>query len=327
MTLLSQANGGSYAGYGVDEWCDRAAADIKAELCHSDVDVRFFPGATQANLIVIAAALSPVQSVICPDTGHINCHEAASVEATGHKIIALPNDCGKITAAQIEAYASSYHADGEPEYLTEPKMVYLSFPTECGTLYSKEELCAIRSVCSKYDMYLFVDGARMSYGLASEANDLSLADFAQLADVFYIGGTKCGGMFGEALVIVAPQLKRRFKAYMKQHGAVLAKSWLLGLQFAAMFESGDYYAAAKRADALAIRIKAAFVAKGVPLWADSYTNQQFVILSDAQKAELSRKYIFEEQGKTEQGTVVRFCTSWSSTQEEVDALISDIERL
>ena len=327
LDALAATNADSYAGYGEDEWCDRAEAVIKKLVGSEDAMVKFLPGATQANFVTIAAALSPIQSVIAADTGHINCHEAASIENTGHKILELPNTDGKITAQQIAACAAAYYDGGEPEYLTEPKMVYISFPTEKGTLYSKQELTDISDVCRKYGMYLFVDGARMGYGLGAEGNDLTLKDFAQLTDVFYIGGTKCGALFGEALVITAAPLKRRFKAYMKQNGAVLAKGWIMGLQFATMLESGEYFEKTKLADQLAMRIKAAFKAKGIPFWVENSTNQQFVILTDAQKEMLAQNYYFEEEGATPQGTVVRFCTSWATSQAEVDALVADIAKL
>ena len=187
---LAATNTASYAGYGEDEWCRKAETIIKELIAKDDALIKFVPGATQANLVVIAAALSPVQSVIAADTGHINCHEAASIENTGHKILELPNTDGKITAKQVAECASEYYDQDAPEYLTEPKMVYLSFPTEKGTLYSKQELREIHGVCTKYGMYLFVDGARMGYGLGSMKNDLTLKDFAELTDVFYIGGTK-----------------------------------------------------------------------------------------------------------------------------------------
>lgn len=324
---LITTNTASYAGYGEDEWCERAEAVIGKLIGTDDALIKFIPGATQANIVIISAALSPVQSVIAADTGHINCHEAASIESTGHKILPLPNTDGKISAAQIAACAAAYYDGDTPEYLTEPKMVYLSFPTEQGTLYSKQELCAIRDVCKQYGMYLFVDGARMGYGLGAEDNDLTLKDFAQLTDVFYIGGTKCGALFGEALIITAPALKYRFKAYMKQHGAVLAKGWLMGLQFALMLESGEYFERTKQADALAMQIKGAFKAKGIPFWVENCTNQQFVILSDPQKELLAQGYYFEEEGRTEQGTIVRFCTSWATEQAEVDTLLADIAKL
>lgn len=324
---LAATNGTSYAGYGEDEWCAKAESVIKKLVSNEDALIKFVPGATQANLVVISAALSPVQSVIAADTGHINCHEAASIENTGHKILELPNTDGKIDARQIAACAAAYYDGGTPEYLTEPKMVYLSFPTEKGTLYSKRELREISEVCKRYGMYLFVDGARMGYGLGSERNDLTLRDFAELCDVFYIGGTKCGALFGEALVITEASLKYRFKAHMKQNGAVLAKGWLMGLQFAVMLQNGEYFERTKRADELAMQIKTEFERKGVPFWVDSFTNQQFVILSDSQKEALAKGYYFEEEGTVPQGTVVRFCTSWATTQAEVDALVADIAKL
>ena len=324
---LAATNTESYAGYGEDEWCARAEAVIKKLISRDDALIKFIPGATQANIVAISSALSPVQSVIAADTGHINCHETASIENTGHKIIALPNTDGKISAQQVEECAAEYYGSGAPEYLTEPKLVYLSFPTEKGTLYSKQELGEISAVCKKYGMYLFVDGARMGYGLGSEKNDLTLSDFAELTDMFYIGGTKCGALFGEALIITEPSLRYRFKAHMKQKGAVLAKGWLMGLQFAVMLESGEYFEKTKRADELAMKIKKAFEAKGIPLWVESFTNQQFVILSERQKNILAQKYYFEEEGITEQGTVVRFCTSWATSQAEADALIAGIAAL
>lgn len=324
---LAATNGTSYAGYGEDEWCAKAESVIKKLVSNEDALIKFVPGATQANLVVISAALSPVQSVIAADTGHINCHEAASIENTGHKILELPNTDGKIDARQIAACAAAYYDGGTPEYLTEPKMVYLSFPTEKGTLYSKRELREISEVCKRYGMYLFVDGARMGYGLGSERNDLTLRDFAELCDVFYIGGTKCGALFGEALVITEASLKYRFKAHMKQNGAVLAKGWLMGLQFAVMLQNCEYFERTKRADELAMQIKTAFERKGVPFWVDSFTNQQFVILSDSQKEALAKGYYFEEEGTVPQGTVVRFCTSWATTQAEVDTLVADIAKL
>lgn len=327
LRALESANAESFAGYGEDTLCRKAQDIIKQLTAREDAEIRFFPGATQANLVVIAAALSPVQSVIAADTGHINCHEAASVENTGHKILELPNTDGKITAEQIADLAAQYYDGGTPEHLTEPKMVYLSFPTEKGTLYTKKELEDISAVCRRYGMYLFVDGARLGYGLGADGNDVWLRDLAALCDVFYLGGTKCGALFGEAVVITAPALKPRFKAYMKQHGAVMAKGWLMGLQFAAMLESGEYFSETQRADALAMRIKDAFVKKGVPLWVDSPTNQQFVILTDAQKAALAQNYYFEDMGAAANGSVVRFCTSWATTEEEAAALIADIEKL
>ena len=327
LEALGRENGLGFDGYGEDTWCRRGADTIRELVGRADAAVHFLPGATQANFVVIAAALNSVQSVIAADTGHITCHEAASVEHTGRKIEHLPNREGKISAEQIAELAESYYAAGEPEYKTEPKLVYLSFPTEQGTLYSKAELTAISETCRKYGMYLFVDGARMAYGLAARENDLTLRDFGTLADAFYLGGTKCGALFGEALVLTAEPLKRRFKAYMKQNGAVLAKGWLLGLQFSVLLEQGLYLENARRADDYAMELRAAFLRKGIPLWVDSPTNQQFVLLTEAQKRALAPEFLFEEQGESEGRTVARFCTSWATSREELDALLGASEKL
>ena len=325
LEALTVINNDSFGGYGEDEWCKKAADLIRKKVNCPDAAVHFFPGATQANFIVIASALSSVQSVIAADTGHINCHEAASVENTNHKIQTLPNKDGKITAAQIDACARSYYEENEPEYYTEPKMVYISFPTEQGTLYSLEELKAIRKVCDKYGMYLFVDGARLGYGLGAAENDIRVEDFAALTDVFYFGGTKCGALFGEAVVITSDNLKRRFKAYMKQNGAVLAKGWLLGLQFYTLLENDLYFEITRKADMLAMKIRDAFAKKGIPFWVESPTNQQFVILTDAQKETLEKRYIFEPMGKSaDGGNIARFCTSWATDAENVEQLLADI---
>jgi len=322
LEAINELGRSTYPGYGFDEVCDRGIAAVKKAVGRDDVDVHFFPGATQANFIVIKAALNSVQSIICADTGHINAHEAASVENTGHKIIGLPNTDGKITASQIKEEAQKYYDEGEREYLTEPGLVYISFATEDGTLYSLEELKAISAVCKEYNMVLFVDGARMGYGLGSSENDISLNDFATLTDVFYLGGTKCGAMFGEAVVVVNEKLKHRFKTYMKQNGAVLAKGWLLGIQFEALLKDGLYFDITRQADEYAMEIREAFRKKGIREKVVSPTNQQFIVLSDEQKAALSKDFIFEEMGEC-----VRFCTSWGTTREETDALIKAIENL
>lgn len=327
LDALENMSGGSFAGYGEDECCEKARETIRKLVGAPDADVHFFPGATQANFVVISAMLTPVQSVIAADTGHINCHEAASVENTGHKIIALPNADGKLTAQQIRRCAEEYYLGGEPEYLTQPKAVYLSFPTELGTLYSLHELREISDVCRKFNMYLFVDGARMGYGLGAEDNDVTLRDFALLADVFYIGGTKCGALFGEAVVITQQSLKRRFKAYMKQSGAVLAKGFLLGLQFSAMLENGEYFKACRRADEQAMRIRRAFEKKGIEMLPPNCTNQQFAVLTSEHESVLERDFIFERGERKSDGVVARFCTSWATSDEEIDALVAVIDKL
>lgn len=323
LEALTHYNGESFAGYGVDPLCEAAADEIKKYLNGAEADIHFLLGGTQVNYTVIAAALRPYQGVISADSGHIQVHETGAVENTGHKIITLPSADGKITAAQIREVAAAYADSDLKEHIVQPKMVYLSYPTEWGTLYTLEELEAISTVCKAYGLYLFADGARMAYGLA--AGDITLADLARLCDAFYIGGTKCGALFGEALVLTHPALKEHFRAYMKQNGALLAKGWLLGLQFYTLFKDGLYFEIGKDAVTYATEIKAAFTAKGIPLYIDSPTNQQFFVMENTLLARLAAKYTFEDNGKVDQThTCVRFCTSWSTTRAEVDALCSDI---
>ena len=334
LDLLQQTNLEQTPGYGVDDYCEQARALIR-RLCDApDADVHFFVGATQANFTVIDAALKPWQGVLCADSGHIHVHETGAVEATGHKCLPLPGVQGKITANQIREAVAEHWASDSHEHEVQPGMVYLSNPTEDGTLYSKEQLTDISAACYELGLPLFVDGARMAYGLASPANDLSLEDYANLCDAFYLGGTKCGALFGEALVILNGELDRDFRYAIKQHGGMLAKGRLLGLQFLALLEGEDgtgcspYYRMAARADALALRIRAAFEAKGCPMLFDSPTNQQFPILPDAWLAKLGEKYATSWIAKPDEShTAVRFCTSWATREEDVDALLADIAAL
>lgn len=328
LEALVNTNSESYGGYGQDIWCEKAAEEIKKYLDCPQADIHFLVGGTQTNYIVIASALRPYQSVISAASGHIHVHETGAVENCGHKIITLPHTNGKITASQIKAEAELFKTSEIPEHITEPKMIYLSYTTEYGTIYSKAELEEISAVCKEYGLYLFVDGARMGYGLGAKNADLTLADFARLTDVFYCGGTKCGLLFGEAVVITNPDLKVGFRSYMKQNGALLAKGWLLGLQFYTVFKDGLYFEITKQADAYAMKIKEAFSAKGIPAFIESDTNQQFVVLENAQIERLAKKFIFEfDQKIDDTHSVVRFCTSWSTLEEEVDALIHDIAEL
>lgn len=328
LEMLGQINDKSYGGYGKDEWCEKAAQEIKKYMDCPEADIHFLVGGTQANYVVIASALRPYQGVICAESGHIHVHETGAVENCGHKVLALPHKDGKITAQQIRTEAELYKTSGVQEHIVEPKMVYLSYPTEYGTIYSRAELIAIHEVCQEYGMYLFVDGARLGYGLAAESADLTLADLAKYTDVFYCGGTKCGLLFGEAVVISNPELQPFFRSYMKQNGALLAKGWLLGVQFYTMFEQGLYFQITKQAVEQAMRIKAAFSEQGIPSLIESDTNQQFVILENSQMEKLAENYIFEFEKKIDDAhTAVRFCTSWSTTEAEVDALVEDIKKL
>ncbi len=314
-------------GYGTDKYCLSAAEKIKKEIGNENADVHFLVGGTQTNYIFIASALRPHQGVISACTGHINVHESGSVESVGHKVIGLPSDDGKITAAQVEKTVKDHYADPTFEHTVQPKMVYISFPTENGTIYSKEELTALYAVCKENDLILFIDGARMGYGLASEKNDLTLKDIADLSDAFYIGGTKVGALFGEALVITKDSCKKDFRYIEKQKGAMLAKGRLLGLQFDVLFTDGLYHKISHHAAALAMRIREAFLSKGIELYYDSYTNQQFPILTDEQLSKLNEHFVSSYWAKAGEKTAVRFCTSWATPEEDVDFLIEKIMEL
>ena len=334
LDLLQQSNFDQTPGYGEDEYCARAAAQIRSLCDAPDADVHFFVGATQANLTVIAAALKPWQGVLCADSGHIHVHETGAVEATGHKCLALPGKNGKITARQVRKAVEEHRANASHEHEVQPGMVYISNPTEVGTLYNKEELTELSAACYELGLYLFVDGARMAYGLTSPANDLSLQDYAALCDVFYLGGTKCGALFGEAVVITNDDLKPDFRYCIKQHGGMLAKGRLLGLQFLALLNGEDggetslYFTMARHANEQALHIRAAFEAKGCKVLHDSPTNQQFFALPDEWYAKLTERYAMTHMGKPDKHhTAVRICTSWATKDETVEQLIEDVNAL
>lgn len=333
LKALADINDQHFGGYGMDEICDAAKAEIKANFGpHADrADIHFLAGGTQANLTVIAAALRPFESVICADSGHIFSHEAGSIEATGHKLLVLPNPSGKIFASDLDAEAGRFYCDPSQEHLTRPKLVYLSFPNEWGMLYSLDELKAIRQVCDKYGMYLYIDGARLGYGLTAPANDVTMKDIAELSDVFFIGGTKCGTMFGEAVVIMNDELKPFFRAHMKQRGAILAKGWLMGVQFLTLFRGGKdslYFTESRRAAEYAMELRDALIAKDIPLAVDSLSNQQFAVLHRDQLAVLEQKHIVEYMDWVDEDhRMVRFCTAWSTRREDLDVLLADIAAL
>ena len=328
LEALQNTNNTSYDGYGLDDYCEAAKAEIQKYLGEVDADIHFMVGGTQVNFTVIAAALRPFESVISATTGHINDHETGAVENTGHKIHALKSTNGKITAEQIAAEAQSFCDSGTKEHITQPKLVYLSFPTEFGTLYSKAELEAIRTVCDNYGLYLMVDGARMGYGLTAPTNDVTLEDLARLSDVFYIGGTKCGALFGETVVILNKDLKPHFRSYMKQNGGMLAKGWLLGLQFHTLFKDGLYFEITKKANEDAMKLKQAFAAKNIPFFIESSTNQQFPILTTEQMEQLTEHHSVSYIAKIDDNHhCVRFCTAWSTDPADLDTLLTDIAAL
>jgi len=328
LQKLIETNLEQTPGYGTDEYCLSAARKIKAACGREDLDVHFLVGGTQANLTVIDAALRPHQGVLCAVSGHINVHETGAVEATGHKVLALPSQDAKVTAAQIEAAVKAHREDDSFEHTVQPKMVYISNPSELGTLYSLNELEELSDVCHKNGLYLFLDGARMGYGLAAKDYDVTLADIARLCDVFYIGGTKVGALFGEAVVIGNSELKSDFRYMIKQHGGMLAKGRLLGVQFDALFTDGLYFEISKHAIKMADQLRACFDSLGVRYLVPGITNQVFPILSDDLLAELSKKFMFTEMERVDENhRCVRFCTSWASRQENMDALCQELKRL
>lgn len=334
LDLLQKTNLEQTPGYGTDDYCAQARALLQ-RLCDApDADVHFLVGATQANFTVIDTALKPWQGVLCADSGHIAVHESGAVENTGHKCLTLPATQGKITAQQVRDAYDGHWANPTHEHEVQPGMVYISNPTEDGTMYTKEELTELSATCYDCGLYLFLDGARMAYGLMCEGNDLSLEDYAALCDAFYLGGTKCGALFGEALVLTNDELKKDFRYSIKEHGGLLAKGRLLGLQFLALLNgengsgSSPYCQLAAKADTQALRIRAAFEAKGCPMLYDSPTNQQFPILPNAMLAALDEKYATSLISKVDaEHTAVRFCTSWATRDADVETLLADIAAL
>ena len=333
MQRLQETNMVQTVGYGEDEYCEQARGYIRRACDCPGADVHFLVGGTQTNATVISSILKPYQGVLCAESGHINVHETGAVEHGGHKILALPSPDGKITAEQIREALDDHFSDANHEHMVMPGMVYISFSTESGTIYSREELTAISEVCRGFEIPLFVDGARLGYGMAASEliegeNALTLKDFARLADVFYIGGTKQGALFGEAVVITNEALKADFRYNIKQGGGMLAKGRLLGVQFAALFEDGLYLDAARGAVRQAARIREAFEKKGIRFLVDSPTNQVFPILTEASMEALDKDFGFEVWKKFPDGRAgVRFCTSWATPEANVDTLVDAIRRL
>ena len=325
LEKISELKDGQFNGYGEDECCLEAADIIKNLIGRPDADVHFLVGGTQTNLTVITAALRPHQCAVCAVTGHINVHETGAVEATGHKVVGVPSDDGKIKAGDIRELYKKHWEDGSHEHIAQPKLVCISDSTEIGTIYNKKELEDIYAACRECGMYLFVDGARLGYAMASPVNDIDMKTLANNCDVFYIGGTKGGAMFGEAVVILNDALKEDFRYIIKQRGGMLAKGWLLGIQFSELLRDGLYFDLAKNADRLAFKIRDAVKEAGFGIYAESPTNQQFVILPDDVLEELSKKYVFSYQERyDEKSSVVRICTSWATKEENVDSLVKDI---
>ncbi len=328
MVKMAETNMVQTVGYGEDEYCEAAREKIKIACQAPEADVHFLVGGTQTNTTVIAAILRPWQGVISAVSGHINCHEAGAIESTGHKVITLPTDNGKITAQQVADYVEWHKNDESTEHIVQPGMVYISHPTEAGTLYTKAELTELYNTCRRYGLPLYIDGARLGYGLAAEESDMTLPEFARLCDVFYIGGTKVGALFGEAVVIMNESLKKDFRFIMKQRGGRLAKGRLLGIQFDALFTDDLYFKISRHAIEMAHQIRDIFVSAGYPLLFDSPTNQQYPIMPDAELAEIGKSFGYEYWERVDEThSGVRFCASWATTQENVDALREAVNAL
>ena len=309
-------------GYGEDVFTASAREKIRTACACPEADVYLLVGGTQTNSTIIASLLHDVEGAVAVETGHIAVHEAGAVEYTGHKVLTLPAHEGKMDAFELKAYLERFYADGSFDHMVFPGLVYLSFPTEYGTLYSKAELKAIREVCKAYDLPLFVDGARLGYGLMSPACDITLEELASLCDVFTIGGTKVGALCGEAVVFPGGAPKHFFTT-VKQHGALLAKGRLLGIQFETLFTDGLYFSIARNAIDRAMELKQLFLSKGYELFLDSPTNQQFILLPKEAAAALEGKVAYEVWEYLPDGrAVTRFATSWATTREQLSALVA-----
>ena len=321
MSRLLETNLEQTPGYGTDCYSTHARELIRAECGCPDAEVHFLVGGTQANSTIIDGVLRRGEGVVSADTGHINVHESGAVELGGHKVLPLPNNNGKISGTQLRGFLQGFFADETYEHMVIPGMVYISNPTEFGTLYSLEELEDISAACHENNLRLFMDGARLGYGLAAKGNNLTLKDIARLCDVFYIGGTKVGALFGEAVVIPRPGLIPHLFTVIKEHGALLAKGRLAGIQFETLFTDGLYYRIGEHAVRLAQRLKQIFVEKGYEVYIDSPTNQQFFILPNETIDRLKQDVTFELWGaRGETCTPVRFVTSWATKPEDVEKL-------
>lgn len=322
LDRLTTTNMEHAAGYGLDPHSKHARELIRTACGTPEAEIQFLVGGTQANEVTIACALHPWQAVVAATSGHVSVHEAGAIEAGGHKVIELPQREGKINAQQVEACAEAWETDGNRDHMIQPGMVYVSQPTECGTLYTRAELEALSAACHAHGMLLYVDGARLAYALAAPENDVTLTDLGRLCDAFYIGGTKCGALCGEAIVFPREGTCPRFFTRIKQHGALFAKGRLLGVQFGALFTDDLYFRLGHTADEAADRIRARLRKRGYPIYIDSPTNQTFFVIEDAKMAELGERVMFNYDYRyDETHTVIRLCTSWATRAEDVDALL------
>ena len=321
LERLIETNMEQLSGYGSDRYCESAKQKIRAACGCPEADIHFIVGGTQTNMIVISSMLRPYEGVVAAKTGHVAVHEAGAIECSGHKVLEVPEHAGKMDPVELKNYIETFYGDANHEHMVFPGMVYISHPTELGTLYTKAELEAISGICKAYKIPLFLDGARLGYGVMSRQTDVTITDIARLCDVFYIGGTKVGALCGEAVVFPKNDAPAHFMTMVKQKGALLAKGRLLGVQFDALFTDDLYFEMGAHAIEMAERLKALIRAMGYRFQLESPTNQQFVILENAQMEALREKVAFSFWEKyDETHTVVRFCTGWATTEEDMIAL-------
>ena len=328
LQRLMETNFEKNTGYSSDKHCASAKEKIRTACNCPDAEIHFLVGGTQTNAMVIKYLLSPYQGVIAPATGHISLHESGAIEHGGHKVLCLPEYNGKLKAQDVEKLVKDFQNDGNKDMMVMPGMVYISQPTESGTLYSLAEMEEIARICRENDLYFYVDGARLAYALGCPENDVTLSDLARLCDCFYIGGTKCGAMIGEAVVFPKPGLIPHFYTLTKQHGAMLAKGWVLGVQFDVLFTDGMYEKIGKDAIVFADKIRQKVTEKGWKLRYGSPSNQVFVELTDEDYAKVQEKVIVSFWEKADENhTVIRFATSWATTQADMDKLLTAFEEI
>ncbi|MDY2734750.1 threonine aldolase family protein [Intestinibacter sp.] len=322
LEALVKTNYEKLSGYGTDDYCEKAKEKIKAACKCDDAEVYLLVGGTQTNQLIIDTTLNPYEGVVAVETGHVGVHEAGAIEYTGHKVLTVPAHDGKMDAGELNDYLETFYNDGNHEHMVFPGMVYISHPTEYGTLYTKDELEKISKVCNQYKIPLYLDGARLGYGIMSKDTDVDLPTVAKYCDIFYIGGTKVGALCGEAVVFTKNNMPKHFTTQVKQHGALLAKGRLLGVQFDALFTDDLYLEISKNAIEMAELLKKGLAEKGYRFYLDSPTNQQFIILENNQMEEIAKNVRFSFWEKYDDThTVVRFATSWATSKEDVEALI------
>ena len=321
LKRLVETNLEKLTGYGEDPYCQSAKEKIRTACGCPEAEVYFLVGGTQTNAVVIDSLLKSYEGVIAADTGHVSVHEAGAIEYTGHKVLTIPQKDGKLQGQALKGFLEGFYQDGNHEHMVFPGMVYISHPTELGTLYSKKELGELHEICQSYGIPLFVDGARLGYGLASRETDVTLSDLAQLCDVFYIGGTKVGALCGEAVVFPKGNGPKHFLTMAKQHGALLAKGRLLGIQFDALFTEDLYLNIGKHAMDMAEKLKEILTEKGCKFYLNSPTNQQYILVENEEMKRLQKEIVFSFWEQVDEDhTAIRFVTSWATTEEDLETL-------